>query len=70
MDLTGQWDYLEKIANHRLANNKTPDHVYKYGTTNRTYLVPLGNWRHVDFSAYRKSFTSTSTAGPISSGGD
>ena len=31
MDLSGSWDYLEKIASYRLANNKTPRHVSIYG---------------------------------------
>jgi hypothetical protein len=31
MDLSGSWSYIERIARNRLANNKTPHHVTKYG---------------------------------------
>lgn len=32
MDLSASWPYLEEIASHRLANNKTTWHVSRYGT--------------------------------------
>ena len=32
MDLTGSWEYLQEVASRRLSKNKTPRHVYRYGT--------------------------------------
>jgi len=32
MDLSGDWDYIEAVAQARLANNKGPHHVSCYGT--------------------------------------
>ena len=31
MDLSGSWEYIERIARSRLAHNKTPRHVSDYG---------------------------------------
>mgnify|MGYP000849792885 CR=1 FL=1 len=31
MNLAGDWSYLQKVAANRLASNKTPRHVYRYG---------------------------------------
>jgi len=31
MDLSGSWNYIEKMARSRLANNKTERHVSEYG---------------------------------------
>ena len=32
MDLTNKWSYIETIAARRLAHNRTPRHVSKFGT--------------------------------------
>lgn len=31
MDLSGSWEYIQKVARNRLANNKTPYHVSVFG---------------------------------------